>query len=210
MTLKKCKFHGDLEQDQIDSENRCKLCRIITKVKKEYKLKICIHHGELTEDLIKGNGACRLCHRASANSKRNNSREEFNKRQALDKLKNPEKWNEIYKKDYQKQKAKFGKLLSLKKCCDARGITVEQYYEMEKAQNYVCAICHLPEMRINGVTKVTGRLVIDHCHKTNKVRGLLCHACNSSIGKLQEDTIRLIRAARYIKSGGFYAKCKLQ
>ena len=54
------------------------------------------------------------------------------------------------------------------------GITLAQYDEMFNDQNGVCAICGLPS--------ISHRLSVDHDHKTGKVRGLLCHPCNMSLG----------------------------
>ena len=47
-------------------------------------------------------------------------------------------------------------------------ITPEQLQQMTLAQDNKCAICVLPDQK----------LVIDHCHDTDKVRGLLCYGCN--------------------------------
>lgn len=41
---------------------------------------------------------------------------------------------------------------------------------------------------------------IDHCHLTDKFRGLLCIRCNRSIGVLQESTETLRRLALYLES----------
>jgi hypothetical protein len=45
-------------------------------------------------------------------------------------------------------------------------------------------------------------MAVDHDHKTNKVRALLCHACNVSLGAMEEDPKRieaLLNYAREIK-----------
>lgn len=70
------------------------------------------------------------------------------------------------------------------------GITLEQYNKMVVSQNGLCAICDKPP--------VDERLVVDHCHNTGKVRGLLCRLCNSGIGKLGDDVERLKRAVAYL------------
>lgn len=71
------------------------------------------------------------------------------------------------------------------------GVTPEKYQEMLDEQSHVCAIC--------GGTNPDGRqLFIDHCHKTNKVRGLLCTTCNSGIGYLDDSPEMLRRAWQYL------------
>jgi hypothetical protein len=55
------------------------------------------------------------------------------------------------------------------------GLTSEQYDEMSKAQGGRCAICNRPPTP-------TRRLAVDHCHKTGKIRALLCHVCNNHLG----------------------------
>ena len=39
---------------------------------------------------------------------------------------------------------------------------------------------------------------VDHCHDTDKVRGLLCRQCNAGIGSLREDLDNLERAKDYL------------
>ena len=55
------------------------------------------------------------------------------------------------------------------------GITQSQYDEMVKAQNGACPLC-----------LKTKKLVVDHCHKTNRVRGLLCIGCNAALGAYEK------------------------
>ncbi len=74
------------------------------------------------------------------------------------------------------------------------GLTITEYKNLLKKQGMVCAICRKPERRVTSK-----RLVVDHNHKTKKVRGLLCDACNRGIGYLREDIIILINAVNYLK-----------
>jgi hypothetical protein len=53
-----------------------------------------------------------------------------------------------------------------------------------------CAICKEPE-----TTRV---LSIDHCHKTNKVRGLLCQRCNLGLGNFLDSRGNLQSAIDYL------------
>ena len=55
-----------------------------------------------------------------------------------------------------------------------------------------CAICGADECR-------TGRrLAVDHCHKTGRIRGVLCGDCNVALGRLQDDPVRALAAANYL------------
>lgn len=68
------------------------------------------------------------------------------------------------------------------------GITLEQYNEMYNSQKGCCAIC----MVLHKV------LAIDHNHKNNKIRKLLCNQCNSGLGNFKEDIGLLNSAAIYL------------
>jgi hypothetical protein len=71
------------------------------------------------------------------------------------------------------------------------GLTPEAYEAMLKAQGGKCAICRRPpEKRKHAV---------DHCHKTNTIRGLLCHRCNRALGYLDDDPLRLRAAISYLR-----------
>lgn len=83
------------------------------------------------------------------------------------------------------------------------GITLDEYNAMLEKQDGVCAICGNPEVKAqarngtNGIKNLDS-LLVDHDHKTGKVRGLLCYRCNTGIGKLNDDPNLLRKAARYI------------
>jgi hypothetical protein len=76
------------------------------------------------------------------------------------------------------------------------GITVDDYYDLLKAQDGKCAIC-----RCEG-TRYTRELSVDHSHKTGKVRGLLCVYCNTSVGHMEHIGVEnLTRLVEYINRG---------
>lgn len=61
------------------------------------------------------------------------------------------------------------------------GITTEVYDALVKSQNGKCPIC--------GEVPPT-KLVVDHCHATNTVRGLICFNCNIALGFYERLTSR--------------------
>jgi hypothetical protein len=76
------------------------------------------------------------------------------------------------------------------------GIPREEFIRLFKAQRGRCAICRIP----NGVRKRA--LGVDHCHSTNRVRGLLCGWCNAALGLFKEEP-RVLRAAlHYLRGKG--------
>jgi hypothetical protein len=65
-------------------------------------------------------------------------------------------------------------------------------------QGFVCAICKRPE-RISTRNGATQALSVDHCHASNKVRGLLCHQCNVGLAKFEDSIETLESASLYLK-----------
>ena len=77
------------------------------------------------------------------------------------------------------------------------GIDLAKYQEMLLSQNGVCAICFRPETSVvNGKIKP---LAVDHCHNSEKIRGLLCARCNQAVGLLGEDVNVLSNAIDYLR-----------
>jgi hypothetical protein len=74
------------------------------------------------------------------------------------------------------------------------GISLERFGQMIAEQDGRCAICReLPMGRGKG-----DMLVIDHCHQSGDVRGLLCGHCNIAIGLMSDSPDRLRQAAAYL------------
>jgi len=70
------------------------------------------------------------------------------------------------------------------------GISVEEYDQMLEDQGGTCYICGEPPQ---------GRaLDIDHCHKSGKVRGLLCSNHNRALGLLGDDPALLLKSIEYL------------
>lgn len=69
------------------------------------------------------------------------------------------------------------------------GLTEKDFNILAAKQSNSCKICF---------TK-TDELVVDHCHTTNRVRGLLCDRCNVGLGCFKEDVISIRRAIDYLE-----------
>lgn len=78
------------------------------------------------------------------------------------------------------------------------GISLTDYNAMLEAQNGVCAICDRPE-KFSTKGKGSMAMAVDHCHKTDKIRGLLCLKCNRAIGLFEDSTDSLQKAIDYLK-----------
>lgn len=78
--------------------------------------------------------------------------------------------------------------------CDY-GMTLEEYDSMVLKQQGRCQTCG----KVPVGDKARGRLHVDHCHKTGKIRGLLCFRCNLAIGHMQDDPALAVSIAEYLK-----------
>ena len=75
------------------------------------------------------------------------------------------------------------------------GITLDEYNLMFLKQQGNCLICSIHQSILKRP------LVVDHCHNTGKVRGLLCSNCNTALGLLKEDEEIIKNLLEYI---GYY------
>lgn len=71
------------------------------------------------------------------------------------------------------------------------GITAAQYDAMLSEQGGVCLIC-------KQKCRSGRRLAVDHCHRSGKLRGLLCGNCNNMLGRCGDSVAVLTEAISYL------------
>lgn len=69
-----------------------------------------------------------------------------------------------------------------------RGLTPERYESMLAEQGGRCAVCERERP-----------LDIDHCHKSGRVRALLCGPCNRALGFLDDDPVIAEKALAFLR-----------
>ncbi len=99
-------------------------------------------------------------------------------------ISNKENWYKNHEVNKQK--------LRNKRLFQSYGITREDFDLLLEKQNHSCAICNCK------VATGKGTWHVDHDHVTNKVRGLLCHHCNTALGLFKDDPIILKKAINYL------------
>lgn len=100
----------------------------------------------------------------------------------------PEKWLK-YRREYYAANPERDTIRTRKA---KYGITGEQWDAMFLAQGSCCKICK----RTDSGKKVNWHT--DHCHKTGKIRGILCHRCNVGLGCFKDDIKQLKLAVQYL------------
>lgn len=73
-------------------------------------------------------------------------------------------------------------------------MTIDDYNQMFDNQEGKCKICGTHKLELKR------RLSVDHCHKTGKIRGLLCSNCNHGLGSFKDSVSFLENAINYLKS----------
>lgn len=94
-------------------------------------------------------------------------------------------------RDSQDQKVlKAGQMVSVLRKL-GYNITKTQYLEILEAAGTTCAICEREFKKTPSM---------DHCHATNKIRGIICNDCNTAIGMFKENKKALLNAIYYLES----------
>ncbi|QNL30475.1 endonuclease VII [Gordonia phage SpeedDemon] len=71
------------------------------------------------------------------------------------------------------------------------GITAGEFDALVERQDSTCPVCTERQDPAN--------FVVDHCHSTLKIRGLLCASCNVAIGHLKDNPANALRAGQYLE-----------
>jgi hypothetical protein len=80
-------------------------------------------------------------------------------------------------------------IVGLRAAAKRYNISIEKAKEMKAAP---CAICGADGSLFQN------SMHIDHCHRTGKVRGTLCHHCNLTLGFLKDDVSTLDKIKDYL------------
>ena len=106
----------------------------------------------------------------------------------------------VLKDQKKKRSTEEGRMvLRLRKIKCRWGQAVADWYEEQEPMCKICGktVHKAPE---NSKDK-QDQAVIDHDHKTGKLRGLLCHQCNVGIGNFKDDVNILMNAILYLSRG---------
>jgi Recombination endonuclease VII len=95
---------------------------------------------------------------------------------------------EYYNNYYREHPEKLQRYQRTKRLKRDYGLTIDGYLELLKSQDHKCCICSKTLEDWGTDTNV------DHCHKTGKIRGVLCGSCNCGIGYFR-DSIKTLRSA---------------
>lgn len=72
------------------------------------------------------------------------------------------------------------------------GLRESDYAFMLEFQKNSCGICQTHQSALSR------SLVVDHCHQTGRIRGLLCSNCNTALGLLKDSRQSIARAWRWV------------
>lgn len=104
--------------------------------------------------------------------------------------KNRERHNELARQSHARNRHKHIQKVREYHLIRQYGITQSDYDAMCERQNNTCAIC---KEASTGARKMH----VDHCHKTGRVRGILCHRCNTKLGWLEMYQSSIVEYLKY-------------
>lgn len=114
--------------------------------------------------------------------------------------KNPDRAREIGRKSALKQRSnpeKRAVINARKRAGGKHKMSMEELDALFQAQGCKCAICGTQEPQGIGGSKGWN---IDHCHKTNQVRFILCNHCNRGLGAFRDNPEFMRKAADLLEN----------
>lgn len=102
-----------------------------------------------------------------------------------------QKWRENNREHYNQSMKKYNNANYKKLRLQRYKLSVEEYDKMLEQQNHKCAVCSKTP---DGIRP----LVIDHNHKTGKVRELLCYGCNRVMAAFDDNQL-FLKLLAYLK-----------
>ena len=75
-------------------------------------------------------------------------------------------------------------------------MSMDDYRQMFSEQGGACAVCMTTKPGGRGKHRT---LAVDHCHKSGRVRALLCHRCNGALGMVSDSPALLFKLIEYLK-----------
>lgn len=82
---------------------------------------------------------------------------------------------------------RFRQIARKKQLKFAYGITLDDYDKILESQGGGCGICGSKKNLSAYGKHISPNFSVDRCHKTDKVRGLLCNNCNRGLGLLGDN-----------------------
>lgn len=148
--------------------------------------KFCSSCGE-TKSLEEFNvrqGRCRLCWNKAARDRRANMGEFDRVAYRERERQRARRYREAMTPAQRQRRREWHQALQLRRY----GLTKADYDTLVDRQGGVCAACLSKRV-----------LVVDHCHGSGSVRGLLCNPCNLVLGHVADDVVVLRRLADYVE-----------
>lgn len=102
----------------------------------------------------------------------------------------PAKVNES-KRKWEEKNPEAHARIKLRTRAKRQGVDPDVAEEYIREHNGLCDLCGDPPGQ--------KALAFDHCHRTNKFRGLLCGRCNTGLGQFLDDPTRLLKAIEYLR-----------
>lgn len=102
--------------------------------------------------------------------------------------------DKLARKEYKSKNKEACKLSDRKYNLSRYGLTIDDYNELFIAQKGCCKGCDTHQSAFKK------NLVVDHCHTTGKVRGLLCVGCNLALGYVKDSIENLASLINYLNN----------